>query len=128
MPCRREQEPNQREIELSKVYQLLDEVKKGPGKLSKDYGSGYDKRAYNQGKSQKDLDEATAELCGKLKLIEKSRTKITKYSLELQTWWRDHKEADKRHKKEDAAKRREEKTKAEALKKLSPKERKALGL
>lgn len=39
---------------------------------------------------KKYLDKLTSELCSKLKT-----TDVTKYSLELQMWWRDHQEADR---------------------------------
>lgn len=123
MPCRSDyMEPTTLEHELSNVYQLLDEVKTGK-KLTKDYGSGTDSRVYNRGMNQKDLDAATAELCTAIK---KSKWKPEHFSLELQMWWRDHQEADKRHKREDAKAKREAKLVKQALAKLTPKERKLL--
>ncbi len=76
-------EANQLEINLSTVYRLLDELK--TGKLSSKFGDGYDKRVYNKGLPQKHLDKKTKELCSKLQSID-----VTKYSLEMQLWWRNH--------------------------------------
>lgn len=94
MPCNGDYlEPNNIEVELSKVYQLLDEL--NGKKLSKDYGDGFDKRVYDKGFEKKDLDEKVKELCSRLK----KEPNVTKYSLELQIWWRDHKKADAKRKK-----------------------------
>ncbi len=111
----------QMEKNLSVVYGLLDELE--TGKLPENFGDGYDSRTYNKGLNQSDLDKATKTLCSKLK-----KTDVSKYSLEMQIWWRDHQKADK----ERLAKEKEEKemkaVAKKALAKLTPKEKKALGL
>lgn len=58
------------------------------------WGDGFDKRVYSKTITKEDLDEKTAELCSKLKEIED----VSKYSLELQMWWRDHQIADQKRK------------------------------
>lgn len=93
MPCNGDYlKPDNIEIDLSKVYQLLDEL--NGKKLPKNYGNGFDKRVYNKGFDKKDLDEKVKELCSRLK----KELDVTKYSLELQIWWRDHKKADRKRK------------------------------
>lgn len=114
-------EPNQREIEYSRVLTLLDELDGKPFD-SKNF-TGWHPQAYGGPISQNDLDKATRRLCSSLKTI-----KINKHSLEMQTWWRDHKEADRRHKKEDADRKALMVARKTALAKLTPADRKALGL
>lgn len=90
MPCNSDYlKSNPLEVELSRVYLLLDEVKKGRHVDPESRAwHGYDGRAYCRGyKAQ--LDEAVRELCGLLQGKDVSRN-----SLELQIWWRDHQEAD----------------------------------
>lgn len=125
MPCNASyMDPTSMEINLSKVYALLDEVK--TGKLKKDWNSGFDPRVYNQGLEQSHLDEKTEELCGKLQKI--GPRKLKQFSLELQTWWRDHQEADKERLKSEMKAKRNEKARQKAIEKLTPYERKLLGL
>jgi len=95
MPCRNEQfEPDLIEKELSKVYSFLYEARDGKKWQQGDL-MGFHGDAYGNA-SQEKLDKATAELCAFLR--EKD---VTKYSLELQIWWRDHQKLDaKREKKE----------------------------
>jgi len=122
MPCNSDyMDANQHEINLSVVYGLLDELK--TGKLPKDFGTGYDKRVYNKGLSKKHLDEKTEELCSKLQ-----KTNVSKYSLEMQMWWRDHQKADKERIKKELKEIKDKKAKEKAISKLSSHERKLLGL
>jgi hypothetical protein len=118
------QDPTQFEIELSKVYALLDELENG--ELKKDWDSGLDSRVYNLKRDQSVLDEKTAELCSKLQML--SARKLSKVSLEMQMWWRDHQEADKKRLQEQMKTKREQKAKQAALKKLNKYERNLLGL
>lgn len=125
MPCNGDYlNPTQLEINLSNVYQLLDEV--AGKKLPKSYGDGYDSRVYNQGLQKEDLDKKVEELCSKLQKLPK--TKISKMSLEMQIWWRDHQEADKKRLKEELAAKKTKAAKDKAIAKLTPHERKLLGL
>lgn len=122
MPCNSDHmEPNNLEIELSKVYDLLDELR--TGKLAENYGSGFNEKVYNQGFQKNHLDAKTAELCKKLQKEDASN-----YSLEMQIWWRDHLKADKERIKKEIAEKKTSEERRIALSKLSPHERKLLGL
>lgn len=118
MPCNSDHmNASGAEKELSAIYGFLDELKTGT--LKKDYDSGYDKRAYNKA-TKEHLDQKTAELCSKLQ-----NTDVTKHSLEMQIWWRDHQKHDcKRLQKEMS----EATDREAALSKLTPYERNLLGI
>lgn len=122
MPCRSDyMEPNAMEIEHSKVLALLNELK--TGKLSEKYGDGNDRNVYGN-TTQEILDKKTEELCTALQKVKK----ITKYSLEMQIWWRDHQAADKKRLQAELKSKRTAKAKEAAIAKLSKHERKILGL
>jgi len=53
---------------------------------------------------------------------------ISSRSLELQTWWRDHQEHDKARLQREMKDKKDAKSRRAALKKLSPRERKLLGV
>lgn len=72
-----------KEKELSKIYGLLDELK--TGKLPDNYGDGYDERVYNRGHDENHFKRKEQQLIRELMTID-----VTKYSLELQMWWRDY--------------------------------------
>ena len=121
MPCNSDyMNATQDEINLSVVYGLLDEIK--TGKLPSNFGDGYDKRVYNKHLSKEHLDEKTSELCLKLQKLD-----VSKYSLEMQIWWRDHQKADKERLKQELKQKKDKKAKEKALSKLTPYERKLLG-
>lgn len=121
MPCNADyMEPNQGEKNLGKVLCLLDEIKSG--KFCKENFNGYHIGAYMKYTKEK-LDKSTAELCSILK-----NRDITKYSLELQIWWRDHQEADRKRERDEANKVLEGRERRNALAKLTPAERKVLGV
>lgn len=122
MPCNSDYlEANGMEIEHSKVLALLRELK--TGKLPSFFGDGYHKDVYNK-TTKGILDEKVAELCSKLQDVED----VKKYSLEMQMWWRDHQKADKARIKRIAQSKKEAKDKEELLSKLSPYEKKLLGI
>jgi len=52
------------------------------------FGGGYDRRVYNKG-AKDILGKHLPILCGKL-----AKTDVSKYSLEMQIWWRDHQRID----------------------------------
>ena len=114
-------EANQSEKNLSVVYGLLDELENG--KLPSNFGNGYDKRVYNKGLSKEHLDEKTEELCGKIQ-----NTDVSKFSLEMQMWWRDHQKADKDRLEKEMSEQKDKEAKEIALSKLSDYERKLLGI
>jgi hypothetical protein len=94
-------EPDSRELELSKVRTFLDETD-GKGFHKKHY-CGYHPEVYNKGVSKETSDKWVAELCARCQMLD-----ITKQSLELQIWWRDHQEWDEDRKREERLKKMEE--------------------
>ncbi len=124
MPCNSSyQDPTQFEIELSKVYALLDELE--TGNLKDGWNTGMDSRVYNKYLDKSILDEKTAELCSKLQKI--STRRLSKFSLEMQIWWRDHQAADKKRIQDEIKSKKLKEDKIAALKKLTKYERKLLG-
>lgn len=122
MPCNCDyMNPNENEKNLSVIYGLLDELK--TGKLPPNFGDGYDKRVYNNGSSTERLNRKTKELCSALQ-----KTDVSKFSLEMQIWWRDHQEADKKRLEQESRKKRKEEARKKALAKLTPYERGLLGI
>lgn len=119
MPCDSSHlQATHKEREMSKVACLMDEL--DGKKFSRDRWEGYHPRVYNQ---RVDAVAMVAELCARLQEVD-----VTDYSLEMQIWWRDHKEADKKRAAAAISKAKTEKQKRAALKKLTPHERKLLGL
>lgn len=109
MPCNSDyMEANQSEKNLSVVYGLLDELENG--KLPTNFGDGYDKRVYNRHLSKEHLDEKTGELCSKLQ-----NTDVSKLSLEMQIWWRNHQKADKERLEKEIKDKSTEQEKQKAL-------------
>lgn len=122
MPCNSDyMNANQSEKNLSVVYGLLDELE--TGKLPSNFGDGYDKRVYNKHLSKEHLDEKTEELCAKLQ-----KADVSKFSLDMQMWWREHQKADKERLEKEIKYKATEKEKQKVLSKLSDYERKLLGL
>jgi len=115
MPCNSDYlQANGLEIELSRVYQLLDELE---GKnIDKKAWDGYDNRAYCRA-NKETLDTKVSELCVKLQSIN-----VKNCSLEMQLWWRNHQEADANRKEnERLRKEMEEKTERDELARLKAK-------
>lgn len=104
---------------MSKVACLMDELG-GKKQINRDHWNGYHPRVYNQ---NVDADAMTAELCSRLQEVD-----VREYSLEMQIWWRDHQEADRQRAKAAVRKAKNEKQRKAAIKKLTPHERKLLGL
>jgi hypothetical protein len=128
MPCNSDHlEATQLEVECSRMYLLLGELAGGgPPDSSSSAWAGYDDRAYC--KADRALaDELTQELCDRIANIELEGD-LTTYSLELQIWARDHKIADAKRKKREAAEKTKAAIRKAALAKLTPAERKALGI
>jgi len=116
-------EPTSWEVENSKVLALLEELK--TNELPEWYGNGSNSKVYGA-TDQKILDKNTEELCSALQT--KSDKEISKMSLEMQLWWRDHKAADKKRLLAELEKAKNEELKLKAMSKLTPFERKLLGL
>jgi LPS O-antigen subunit length determinant protein (WzzB/FepE family) len=121
MPCDGEYlNADQREIELSRMFCLLEELD-GKEEIDKNHWSGYHPRAY--GNRSESLNSVASLLCERLRGIDVSR-----YSLELQMWWRDHKIADRKRLEEEISKKKENEDRKLALSNLSDYERRILGL
>jgi hypothetical protein len=108
------------ERELSKVACLLDEVagkQCAPGDVS-----GYHRRVY--GKATRELgDQLVDELCNALQGAD-----VSKFSLEMQIWWRDHQAADEERIQKEVADNTLALQREAALSKLTAYERGLLGL
>ena len=92
MPCdSSHMESNPKEVTISRLYCFLGELK--GRKWKKAEYDGYHRDVYNKGLSEGTADIAADQLCTALKGI--APEQIQKFSLELQMWWRDHKQADK---------------------------------
>ena len=92
MPCNCDHlEASKLERELSRVLLLLQELDTGvPVDPKSSDWQGYLNGVYNSVNLRRRADEATAALCSRLK-----GTDVTRHSLELQMWWRDHQAADR---------------------------------
>ena len=113
MPCNSDYlDPTQKEIELAKVYGLLDELE--TGKLSNKYPDGFDERVYNENISKEAMDEKVEKLCSKLQ-----KTDVSKYSLEMQMWWRNHQEADRKRLEKEIKDKKNKEERDKILSKLS---------
>ena len=122
MPCRSDYlAASNHEIEASKVLALLEEVE--TGNLPDYYNDGYYREVYNKN-AKRILKEKVPILCEKLQQIKN----VTKYSLELQIWWRDHQEADKKRIQDELKKKSDDIARKAALDKLSDYEKKLLNL
>lgn len=118
MPCNSDYlAANGREIELSRVACLLDELE--GRKFSKSDWAGYHPKVYNQNPNG---DAMVAKLCTALQTAD-----VSKYSLEMQMWWRDHQKADKQRIAQEVKTAKSEAARKAALAKLTPHERKLLG-
>lgn len=108
------------EHELSRVACLLDEL--AGKKWERSWWDGYHPRVYN-----KDCrvigDQMVRELCDALQDRD-----ATKYSLEMQIWWRDHQAADNARVERDMAKAKTDVEREAAVAKLTPAERLLLGV
>ena len=122
MPCNSDYlEPNNMEVEHSKVLALLKELK--TGKLPRSFGDGSHSRVYNK-TTKEILDEKVEELCSKLQDVEDTK----KYSLEMQIWWRDHKKADRARLKMISEAKKKSKDRQELVNRLTPYEKELLGI
>jgi hypothetical protein len=121
MPCRCDHmEPTSLEIETSKVAYLLDEIESG--EVNSSFNGGTHPDVY--GKCDQTLaNNLTARLCDVLK-----ETGASKYSLEMQIWWRDHQAKDRKREQEEKSEREQQKIRKAALSKLTKREKEALGL
>jgi len=117
--------PNNYEIELSRVACLLDEISGIP--IDPTIYHGYARGCHPQVRggrlSDEEADAMVAELCKTLQSLD-----VTKYSLEMQMWWRDHQKADKARIEREIQSKKEKADRKAAIAKLTKYERKLLGL
>ena len=104
MPCRSEP-PTREELEEARLHAFLDEI-----------GDTFQGRHHT-------IDSMAQTLCGWCQAHD-----VKAQSLELQIWWRDHQLWDAKRKADEAAEAERKRLKAQALKKLTPAEIKALRL
>lgn len=78
---------------------------------------------------QTKLDKVTRLLCGVCRATEKAGGgKLIAANKELNTWWKQHQEADRRREAAEQAERDQQAKRQAALDKLSPEERKLLNI
>ena len=119
-------EPNEREIAISKVAYLLGEISDVKPVDPVEYGSGMHPSVYNKRLSQESCDKMVAALCDHCQKLD-AMGLLRNHSLEMQMWWRDHQEADRRRIEEELGKEKIAARQA-ALDKLTHYEKKLLGL
>lgn len=92
MPCRCDHmEPTVREIELSKVAAILDEIVLGKYLNPKNWERGCHPDIYNAGASQEEADQLTAMLCRILgKIHREQHHRLRTLSPEAREWWAEH--------------------------------------
>jgi hypothetical protein len=111
-------EASGKEKQISRVACLLDELN---GKeFSGSSWDGYHPAVYSR---SVDGDSLVVDLCRRLQSVD-----VTKYSLEMQIWWRDHQKADRERLEKEVAEQATEADKERALSKLTDYERKLLRL
>lgn len=111
--------PHAFEVELSKVACFLDELKGIPFKS--EWLNGTHPNVYDQSLDKKTADKMVSTLCSKLQKVN-----VKKYSLEMQIWWRDHKEVDAKRIQKEQTEQKKARDIKKALAKLTPYERKLL--
>jgi hypothetical protein len=122
MPCNSDyMNPTDKEVQISRVACLLDEL--DGKKFKEDHWEGYHPRVYNGNGGGVDGDKLVAKLCQKLQTVD-----VKKYSLEMQMWWRDHQAADQARRDREIDEKDTEAERRAALRKLTARERKLLGL
>lgn len=126
MPCdSSHMEANDSEIEAGRLNLVLDELA-GHRRIDAVIWdrAGYDERVYCKSPDEATMDALTRAACTALQ----SRTDVHLLSLELQMWWRDHKSADAARLKREHLALKTAKARKAAIAKLTPYERKLLGL
>lgn len=124
MPCNTDHMmPHTREIELSKIAYLLDELETGVSVNPRTFNSGMHKSVYNRGISHSKADAMIAKLCGQLQQAD-----VGSLSLEAQVWWRDHQAVDRARLEAELQAKHDAEAKRAAIAKLTTHERKLLGI
>lgn len=122
MGCRSDyMEATSDEKAFSQVQCLLDEL--DGKKFESGEWRGYHRAVYNTHLSKEQKDKLVSTLCSKLQKVD-----VTKYSLEMQMWWRDRQIADKERLEQETTDLKDEQERQKALSKLTPYEKKLLGI
>lgn len=123
MPCNCDyMDPTDMEVEMSKVAYLLDELDGTPIPDGA-FDRGMHPKVYNRGLIEQKQNVMVASLCTRLQ-----HEDVSKYSLEMQMWWRDHQRADRERLEKELASKRWREDVDLALSKLTDYERELLGL
>jgi hypothetical protein len=124
MPCNGDYlNPSGLEQQAAQCACLLDELNNKT--FTRSDWDGYHPATYNKIISRESLDSLVRDLCSRLQSLPRP---ITDYSLELQTWWRDHQVADEARRAGEQLAEQRAAVRRQALAKLTPIERHALGL
>lgn len=124
MPCDcSHMEPFPEEIRAAKLVRLLDEVRGDGVPDPNTFADGMDERTYSKGIKADAMDMMAAEIC---KFMQSANPQTC--SLELQMWWRDHQQADKERLERELDDNKTTQAREAALKKLTPWERRLLGV
>lgn len=122
MPCDGSyMNPTHEELNGSRALTLLDELDGKP--FDRHNWSGYHPKAYNHALRGPEFHASVATLCQRLQ-----STDVSKYSLELQMWWRDHLVADRKRAEQSLKDATTDAQRRAAIAKLTPHERRLLGL
>jgi len=135
MPCNCDHmEPTSKEVELSQIACLLDELRTGKKKINKTYWNGYHPDVYSQTYDRYLVKDGKKFPPGGMKqlLVDKIKAlpkgKIKEQSLEMQMWWRDYVVNSKVEIARRAYEEEQEKFRKSGLAKLTEEEQKALGV
>ena len=113
MPCESAyMAPSKREKEADRLYWLRREIEQEMPPNSDEYGSGC------AGHPTHSIDADTRFICSHMEQVEKDG-KLGDYSLEMQIWWRDHKEVDRKRRVEEQEEARNKKVVDDVMAKLS---------
>lgn len=120
MPCNSDHmNPTETEREYGRIELMLAELDTGVDVDSAEY-----RRACKYNVTKAELDKLTATLCSRLS----QHKALSLRSLEIQIWWRDHQIADQKRIAQEQKDAANETARKAALAKLTPAERKLLGL
>lgn len=129
MPCKSDYlEPTGREAELQKAAILYCHLLKKLGRLAPDWAVREARNIYAID------DRPVTEMCALLKTLSKTQIECIVYdahdslSRDLAGWWETHQKADLEREAEQLRQQHDVAVKEQAIKKLTPEERKALGV
>ena len=126
MPCNCDyMNPQGLEVEVSKLYCVRDELRQNMI-IPESWWRGYHPEVYGQMPSVEKRDKIIQAICSHLSSL--APGEIGQLSLETQLWWRDHQRADQERERREAQEAILSTIREQALSKLTPKEKEALGL